>query len=196
MKLVRPLFQQILDDTIELFSKKILPLPNKVEVRFQSKDEYMEAVKSNPLIQQQIQFGFYTDIEKEYVGFAVVYAKDKFEMKKLLGLPYIITICDEIAKEVLKPFTSTEVKAYLTHVYLHEMTHIFDKWLKEMLPDVWESCLSQTNGNEQMANELFAEHIPALAMGDKSVALYKDVEKKLWSKIFNRMEQIRKQRGL
>lgn len=196
MKLGRPLFQKILENAISVFEEKILPLPNQVEVKFQSKAEYITAVKENPLIQQQIELGFYKDIEKEYVGFAVVYAKDKFEIKSVFGLPFTITICDEIAKEVLKPFNSSEVNTYLTRIYIHEMTHIFDKWIKEQRPDLWEECLKETNNNEAMANEILAERIPEIAMGAKNVEIYRNVEKRLWSKVFARMQQVAKQRGI
>lgn len=196
MKLARPLLNDVFASTVELFEQKLLPLPHKVEVKFQSREEYISAVKENPLIQTQINLGFYKNIEKEYVGFAMVYAKDKMELRTIMGLPYVVTICDEIAKDVLKPFNSTEIKIYLTHVYLHELTHIFDNILKEGLSEVWQECLEEGRNDVSMANELFAERIPPLVMGEKNISIYKDVEKRLWSKVFHRMEQVKKQRGL
>lgn len=195
-KITKNTFVEILKEATTIFETKIIPLPNAVEVKFQSKDEYMTAVKENPLIQQQITMGFYDNIDKEYVGFAVVYAKDKIEIKSLLGLPFTITICDEIAKDVLKAYKANEVKAYITHVYLHEMTHIFDKWIKEKRPDLWEKCLEQTNGNEAMANELFSEEIPLIATSKKDIEIYKEIEKRLWSKIFNRIQKVANKRGI
>lgn len=196
MKLARPLLNEVFENTLKLFEDKLLPLPHKVEVKFQPREEYISAVKENPLIQTQINLGFYKDIDKEYVGFAVVYANDKIELRTLMGLPYAITICDEIAKDVLKPFTSTEIKAYLTHVYLHELTHIFDNKLKETFPDMWQENLAKTNQNVPMANELFAESIPPIVMGEKDISIYKSVEKKLWSKVILRAEQAKRQRRL
>ncbi|WP_090739434.1 hypothetical protein [Paenibacillus sp. Mc5Re-14] len=196
MKLNKKFFESTFDSTKRMFESKMMKIPHEVIIKFQSKEDYLVAVKENPLIQTQINLGFYKDIEKEYVGFAVVYANDKLELRTIMGLPYAITICDEIAKDVLKPFTSTEIKAYLTHVYLHELTHIFDNKLKETFPDMWQENLSKTNQNVPMANELFAESIPPIVMGEKDISIYKSVEKKLWSKVILRAEQAKRQRRL
>jgi DNA-binding protein Fis len=194
LKLNKHFFKEHLEQTIKIVEQKVTPLPHSVTVEFESKDEFMESVKSNPLIKHQIQLGLYQDIDNEYVGFAVVYERNKLPLRMLVGVPYVITICDEIAKKVLKPFNTNEVKAYLTHVYVHEITHLFEDHLKEHRKDIWEKSLNYTNGNEIMANELFADNIASLVTKDNE--LYKSVEKRIWSTVFRRIKQLRKQRGV
>lgn len=154
----------------------------------------METVKNNPFIQQQIQVGLYKDIDKEYVGFAIVYERNKNPLRTLMGLPLVIIVCDEIVKKVLKPFKSNEIKTCLTHVFIHELTHIFDQYLKDARTDIWKKSLNDANGNQTIANELFAEYIVNLVSKDN--AIYKSVEQRLWFKTLRRVNHVKSQRGV
>jgi hypothetical protein len=192
MKITKKFIKDVFEEAKEKFQKEIMKLPVEVDLEFESKEDFMKSVKENPLIQQQIQIGIYKDIDNEYVGFAVVYAKNKIEFRKIFGLPYIITICDEIAKRVLKPLSTYEAKIYLLHVFAHEFSHLFENEIKQKRPEIWKKCLQQTRGIEHLAHEMLSEEIADMLVNDTET--YKKVEDIVWYKIKKRISQIQKGR--
>jgi hypothetical protein len=194
MQLKKIFIQRVFEETKELFEKEIIKLPYKVELEYESKENFLNNVKANPLIKQQIQFGIYKDIDKEYVGFAVVYERNKLPLRQIMELPYLITICYDIAKEVFKPFKSNEVKSYLIHTFAHELVHLFEDEIKNKKPELWNTALERAYNKEEYAKELFPELVSDIIT--KDIKTYRKVEKQIWSKTLQRVEKMKKQRGL
>jgi hypothetical protein len=192
MDIKKIFFKQVLDETLKLYSEKVTPV-NNVELKFVSKEIFLESAKKDKLIQFQIQLGVYKDFEKEYPNFLVVYNIDKNPLFSLLGGNYKISICDEIAKDKLKSFTKQEVRDYLMHGFSHEITHILEDDLKVKLPDLWQNALDQTNGDIGLAHEQFAEDVADIV---SSVENYKKVEDRLFSQVNQNLKRIRKIHGL
>lgn len=192
MKITKPFLAEVLDETINEFSKKVTILNNGVTIEYIEKDEFMNDVKENPLIQQQIQYGFYKNIDKEYPNFLVVYARNKHPLMSLMGVPYKISICLEMAKDILKPFDKKDVKAYLLHVYSHEIAHIIEEDLIKEKNDLWNDCLQKTNNNQKLAMELFVESVADM-ISDKNA--YIKIHDEIWSNVKYRMEKVQKSRN-
>jgi hypothetical protein len=177
MILKRNFIQSVLDEVIEEFSEKIVPIDNKIELRFESREDHLKSVKDNPFIQEQIRIGLYKDIEKEYVGFAVVYNNDKSGFLKLMGFPYKITIAYDIAKAKLKPFKPNQVKEYLKYVLVHELTHIYEEKIKKENPTLWINTVVGSHFDETIAKENLANDVADMLCNK---ALVESVERELW----------------
>jgi len=189
MKLTKQYLRELLTSTISTFNKQIMPIDHEVELEFIEKDEFMQGVKNDPLIQQQILLGIYKNLDKEYPNFLVVYNEDKNPMRKLLGLPYKITVCYDMAKDILKPFHKQEVKLYMERTFAHELSHIVEDELIQKKPELWNSCLKETGGNEQYAKEILAENIADM-IGDNK--MFQKVSNTIWSLINNRVKKLEK----
>lgn len=187
MKITKHFLKEVLKETIVEFNDKVTSIGNVVEIEFIEKNEFMEDVKKNPLIQQQIRLGFYKNIDKEYVNFLVVYEKNKNPLLNLLGLPYKISICFELAKDILKPYPKNDVKSYLKHVYSHEIGHIIEKEAIKSRKELWLKCLQETNQDESLAMELFVESIADMVSDTKA---YKKIEEDIWSDVKHRIKTI------
>lgn len=193
MKITKHFLKEIFAETVKEFNQQVFKIPNEVELSFVTKEEFLEGVKQNSLIQQQIMLGIYKDIEKEYPNFLVVYQTDKHPLMKMFGLPYKVTLCDEMAKDKLKPFSKDAVISYLKRSFAHELTHIVEDVLIKEKPQLWEKCLKLTNHNEQLAQEYFSEEI-ADRFGNKKS--YQVVFDTLWRLVNQRVKNFENNKNI
>ena len=189
MKLTKHFLREVLQETVQEFSEKVVPVKEDVQLKFIDKEEFLESAKQNHLIQLQINAGFYKDFESEYPNFLVVNKADKEPFRLLLGLPFYITVCFEIAKDKLKKHTKEEVRAFLKHGFAHELAHVYEGKIKSNLPELHESALEQGKENKQITEEVLSENVADL-IGDRKTA--KKVEMDLWSLVYKRMENKRR----
>lgn len=188
MNLTKHFLNEVLQETIKEFSEKIFPIADEIMLSYIDKDVFLENAKNDKLIQQQIALGFYKDFEKEYPNFLVVRQFHKNPLNKLFGIPFKITVCFEIAKKKLKPFTKEEVKAYLKHAFAHELSHIYEEDIKQHNQKLWEDVLNIAKGNAAYGNELLAETVADMLSNGE---LHHKVEKQLWAIVFNRINKIK-----
>jgi hypothetical protein len=176
----------VLTEAIADFQKHVFPITHTIELEYVERETFMQGVKSDPLIQLQIKSGLYKNIEKEYPNFLVVYHKNKNPMLKLLELPFKISVCIDLAKDILKPYSKLEVRAYLKHMFVHEITHLFeDDFIKDK-PMVWSNYLEEANGDTFIAKEFLAEYVASLVSDEKA---YQKVFNEIWSVINQRIKK-------
>jgi hypothetical protein len=107
-------------------------------------------------------------------------------MLKLLELPFKISVCIDLAKDILKPYSKLEVRAYLKHMFVHEITHLFeDDFIKDK-PMVWSNYLEEANGDTFIAKEFLAEYVASLVSDEKA---YQKVFNEIWSVINQRIKK-------
>lgn len=192
MKVTKHFLKEILDETVNEFNEKIFNIHNDIEFEFIEKERFMEGVKNDPLIKQQIRLGIYKDIDKEYPNFLVVYNHNKQPILSLLGVPYKISICFEMAKDILKKYNKSEVKAYLQHSLAHEIAHIIEDRIIKNRKDIWNKCLQEACSNEALAKELLAENVADMVSNNRE--LYEKVMDSIWSVVNNRIKKITKRK--
>lgn len=191
MRLTKLYLNQVFCSTLIKFNREIIKIDNNVVLGFIEKDEFLEGVKNDPLIKQQILLGIYKDINKEYPNFVVVYNTDKDPMRKLFSLPYKITVCFEMAKDLLKPYSKQEVRCFLERVFAHELSHIAEGEIMKTKPDLWETCLKDTGNNPHYAKEYLAEYIADMISETKT---YQKIFNSIWSVVNNRIKKLEKNR--
>lgn len=192
MKITKNYLNKIFEESKNDFKNNIYDFPHNIELEFIDKDKFLEDAMQNQVMQLQIKMGLFKDFKKEYPGFLVVYAYNKDKMRSLFNLPMKVSVCDEIAKEKLKKFTTREVSAFLRYAFIHEITHIYEDELIEAYKDEWGESLKVTRNNEHMAKEDFVEKMIEKLIPNKKEA--DEVSRKLWSLIEKRANDIQKSR--
>lgn len=186
MKITKIFLKNVLEDTLNEYRKNIMEIPMPVELAFVDKDYFLKDAEANPHHQLLIKAGIIKDFEKEYPNFLVVYNYDKDPARLLLGLPFKISICYEIARERLKPYRPQEVKAFLKHAFAHEISHLLEEKLAKEHEAMYANFLKTCNGMESLANEMLAE-FTADKVGSYKVA--KEVENHMWFTINQRIKR-------
>ena len=191
MKLTKAFMVEVLQEVVGRYETEVCPLGNEVRLAFMDKDEFLSMAKENRLIQGQIKMGLYRNFEEEYPNFLVVLHEGKHPVLSVMGLPYRITVCFDIARKRLKPYHKEEVRQYLHYVFAHELTHIVQEKLKDSHPHWWHKVLVESKGNVEAAHELLAEDV-GKRFGDYEV--YRRVEDGLWGIIHNRIRKMERSR--
>lgn len=187
MKVTKAFMIEVLQEVVGRYEEEVCPIGNEVRLAFIDKEEFLEVAKQNRLIQEQMRIGIYKRFEEEYPNFMVVFKEGKHPVLAVMGLPYRVTVCFDIAKKRLKPFGKEEVRAYLSYMYAHELTHIVQDRLKMSNPGLWEKALAEADQAVDLAHEVLAEDVAA-RFGD--YAKYRKVEDGIWGVVNNRVRRI------
>lgn len=187
MNLDKNFMRKTLQEVVKEFSEKILPVDGRIELQFVEKSGFIESAKKDMAMAMFIDRGVFTNFESEYPNFLVVYPADKEPIRRLMGLPFYISVCFEIAKEKAKGISAQDFREFLKHGFAHEMSHLFQEDIKKDKPEFWSNILSQSNGNTYLAHETMSESIADM-IGDatKSDA----VQNQLWSHVYSRARKL------
>lgn len=196
MELTKRFLEQTFKETLIEYSKYIRKLPI-ISLKYISPDKFLEDVKHNTIVKQIVRLGAIKDFNNEYPNFVAVYTIDKSPIVYAVTGSYKITVCYELAKKLLKPFKSHEVREYLKHIFAHEITHIIEDSIKEENPDLWEAAKQKTGLTDPKfsdvvdayAYEVVAEEM-ANQIGNKE--LFDIVREALWKPIYDRLHEILK----
>lgn len=186
MLITKQFIKDQLAEACQLFNDNVYPIDNSIEVEFIDKATFLGEAKKNALIQQQISLGLYNYFDKEYPNFFVVYAYNKDPMRRALGLSYKVTVCFDMAKDLMKRFKPNQVKAYFLYAFIHEIGHIYEYKLIDMWGDAWEQALVDTNQDESLAKELFVDD---LATGLVDDSTFTSINEELWLPVKRRAMQ-------
>jgi hypothetical protein len=183
MELTKNFVESTFRETLQQYKQRVCSLQNIV-LNYVSPEKYLADAKVNPVNQHLIKLGAFTNFEKEYPGFLVVYEMDKHPLNLLITGNFKVSMCFERAKELLRPFKSHVVREYLKHCFAHEITHIVEDRLKVDNPTMWQSALSKVHSDEALAHETLAEDVADLI---GNLDLYNEVNYKLWSVVQNNL---------
>jgi hypothetical protein len=187
MNLDKSWMNKVLQETVEEFSAKVAPVDDTILIRFVEKSYFLDGARKDMGMALFIEKGIFTNFEKEYPNFLVVYQADKYPARKLLGLPFYISVCFEIAKEQAKQFKADDFREFLKHGFAHEMAHVYQEEIKRTKPEYWTDLLTKNNGSEYLAHEQLAENIADMV---GNAARSDQVQKKLWEPIYARARKL------
>lgn len=188
MELTDKFLEDCLKKSLEVFkSSDVADVSNSVKLEYIDSQKFIEDAMENPLNKTLITSGIIKNFEKEYPGFLVVYERNKLPLRKILGLPYVISIDFVRAKRFLRPYNKKQVEKYFISVFLHELTHIFEDSVIAKHKAFYDKALKNNYGDVNAANEILAEAV-SYKFGYKNVAdkitneMYKDIYAKIKSK--------------
>lgn len=188
MELTEKLLKECLKESISIFKENnVGEVSNEVDIEFIDSKKFIEDAEGNKLNNALVKGGIIKNFEKEYPGFLVVYERNKMPLRKLMGLPYLISIDFQRAKRLLRPYNKKQVQKYFVSVFLHEITHIFEDSVISKHKVFYDKVLSDNYNEKSAANEILAEAV-SYKYGYKNIAdritneLYKDIYAKIKAK--------------
>lgn len=188
MELTRDLVENSLNEALKIFRENnVGSVTNDVKIDYIDSEKFLNDAKENTFNSLLIKAGAIKNFDKEYPGFLVVYQHNKLPVRKLLGLPYLISIDFNRAKMFLRPYNKKQVEKYFVSVFLHEITHVFEDSVIEKHKKFYDVTLADNFNNEEAAKEILAEAV-SYKYGYKNVAdkitneFYKDIYARLKAK--------------
>lgn len=161
---------EILKECIEDFEKKGMPIGNDVEIEFMPLDVFEEGLKQDFLLKILYDRGIITNTVEQSPSFMVVLYKNKEKVRKLFGLPYVISICKEIAEYKFRNYGDPMIRTYMRHAFCHELAHIVEDQLIESNHELWKKALEESQGIEHSAKEFMAEDVASLFVSRKKIS--------------------------
>ena len=181
MVLLHSHVHKIFEETKQVYSRKIIKLPN-IQLVCVDEERFIKDAEANQMNQILISYGVFDDFAKEYPSFMVVYETDKSSLSYLVRGHHRVSICMPRAQRFLRQFTTQQAYAYLRHGFAHEITHVVESTIVENYK-AHDRQLSDKFNSEDLAEQM-ADRI-------ESSQSYKYTEKKMWEHVALRAEQIK-----
>lgn len=185
MELTKNIIEDSLKEALNIFKENnIGEVTNEVDIDYVESDYFLSTAKENTLNDMLVKAGAIKNFDKEYPVFLVVYNNNKSPIRKMLGLPYLISIDFNRAKMLLRPYNKKQVQKYFVSVFLHEITHVFEDSVIAKHKAFYDKTLLDNFNNVDAANEILAETV-SYKYGFKNVS--DKINNELWATIYNRI---------